>query len=70
MFSGKSLMLKLFDLKMTQGELARRCGCSQASISSYISGVRSPSLGICAKMAQELGCTVDELMHDPAEVSG
>lgn len=46
---------------MTQNELAQKSGVSIGTISSYESGIKSPSLLIVAKLAEALGVSIDEL---------
>ncbi len=60
------MMLILFDRKMSQTELAQAIGCAQSSISYYISGAKTPSLEMCVKIADALGCTLDELVRESA----
>lgn len=54
------------ELKMSQAELARRCGVTQAAISKYEDGKREPSLAMLKKIAAVLGVSVDELIKDIA----
>ena len=49
-------------LNMTQEQLSERTGISQANMSRYESGKRSPKIGTAFKIAEALGCTVDELI--------
>lgn len=46
---------------ITQNELAQKSGVSIGTISSYESGIKSPSLLIVAKLAEALGVSIDEL---------
>ncbi len=46
---------------MTQNELAQKSGVSIGTISSYESGIKSPSLLIVAKLAESLDVSLDEL---------
>ena len=62
---GRNLLLALHDRKMTQTELAAEAGCAQSLISQYISGAKNPSLTMLVKIADALGCTLDELVRDP-----
>lgn len=50
--------------KMTQGELARRCGVEQRSISYYESGDRTPRAYIALLIAEALGCRVEDLFKE------
>lgn len=47
---------------MTQCELSALVGVSQSALSMYETGQRTPSLPIAARIAQALGCTVDDLI--------
>ena len=64
---GRNLMIALFDRKMTQKELAEKIGCGRPLISQYISGVKTPSVEMCMKIADALGITMDELVREPAK---
>lgn len=48
---------------LTQQELAQKAGVSYLSIHRYESGERIPSVDIAARIAQALGCTVDDLIN-------
>lgn len=48
---------------LTQQELAQNAGVSYLSIHRYESGERIPSVDIAARIAQALGCTVDDLIN-------
>ena len=65
---GKNLLIALYERKMSQKELALAVGCGQPLISQYISGAKTPSLGMCVKIADALGCSVDELVREASEV--
>lgn len=49
-------------LNMTQEQLSERTGISQTNMSRYESGERKLTLENAAKIANALGCTVDELL--------
>ena len=51
-------------LNMTQEQLSERTGISQANMSRYESGERKLTLENAAKIANALGCTVDELLKE------
>ena len=71
MLIGEKLLMLLHRRGMTQTELASRVGCSQAMISHYISGTRTPSLAKLVNIAAVLGVTLDELVEsDPAGERG
>ena len=63
---GKNLLNALYDRKMSQTQLAEAIGTTQTAVCYYISGKRTPSLEICVKIADVLGCTVDELVREHA----
>ncbi|MBQ7799602.1 MAG: helix-turn-helix transcriptional regulator [Oscillospiraceae bacterium] len=50
--------------KMTQTELADKIGVKPNAVSQYESGVRAPRAALLPKIAQVLGCTVDELLQE------
>lgn len=45
----------------SQEDLARESGVAVNTIARYESGRNMPSLNVAAKMAQALGCSIDEL---------
>lgn len=47
---------------LTQEALAEKVGITQAVVSRYESGDRFPKLTIAAKIAEALGCKVDDLI--------
>ena len=47
---------------LTQGQLAEKVGVSQRDISRWENGHREPGVLIVKKMAQTLGCSMDELV--------
>lgn len=47
---------------MTQGQLAEAVGCTQKDISRWERGVYSPRVDVLVKMAEVLGCSIDELI--------
>lgn len=52
----------LENLNMTQKELARKCGVTEATISRYLSGARSPRGEILSKIASVLEVSTDYLL--------
>ena len=48
--------------KMTLEELASKSGVSGASLNRYELGQRVPNIVIAKKIANVLGCTIDELL--------
>ena len=51
---------------LSQAELARQVGCSQAAICKLESGENNPSLETLVKLAQVLGCLTDDLIDKTA----
>ena len=47
---------------LTQGQLAELVGVQQRDISRWENGHREPGVLIVKKMAQALGCSMDELV--------
>jgi transcriptional regulator with XRE-family HTH domain len=47
---------------MTQGQLAEKVGVQQRDISRWENGQREPGVLIVKKMAQALGCSMDDLV--------
>lgn len=50
--------------KVTQAELARVAGTSQAFISFVMDGTKMPSVAVLKRIADRLGVTMDELVRD------
>lgn len=50
--------------KVTQAELARVAGTSQAFISYVMDGTKMPSVAVLKRIADRLGVTMDELVRD------
>lgn len=48
--------------KMTQKQLAQKVGITEASISHYLKGDRSPRASVVAKIAEALNCNVEFLL--------
>ena len=49
---------------ISQKDLARKVGITQAFLSEVVTGTKSPSLLTAAKLARALGCTIDELLGE------
>ena len=47
---------------MTQKELAERARVHRINISQYESGIRNPNLTTAQKLADVLGCTIEDLL--------
>ena len=59
---GKRIRKRRQELKLTQENLARALGLTPQHISGIEQDKRSPSLASLAKLAEELGITVDYLV--------
>jgi len=59
---GKRIRKRRQELKLTQEDLARALGLTPQHISGIEQDKRSPSLSSLAKLAEELGVTVDYLV--------
>lgn len=57
----------LKERNLTQRDLSEELGITEVSISRYITGERIPSVAVAIKIANLLGCTVDELFVDVYE---
>lgn len=62
MFTIVNIEQRRNDLNMTQAKLAEKVGITQGAISMIERGERVPSLDVIIKLAEALGCTVDELI--------
>ena len=51
---------------LTQEELARRMGCTQAYISQIEQPDARPTLGTLQKVAEAVGCPISDLVRKPA----
>lgn len=49
-------------LHISQAELAKMVGVEPSTMCLYESGKRSPKISMAFKIAEALGCTVDELI--------
>lgn len=55
---------------ISQKELAQRLGVNQASVCLWESGKNSPRVGRLQKIAEILGCTVEELFEPDGRKKG
>ncbi|MGN0960620.1 MAG: helix-turn-helix domain-containing protein [Christensenellales bacterium] len=53
--------------KMTQTQLADLIGVTSNAVSQYESGKRIPKIHILKKIANVLGCTIDDLLKETKE---
>ena len=60
---GEYLKSLLEEKGMTQAELARRTGLTEASMSRYINGNRSPRIAQAYRMAQVIGIDMNTLIY-------
>ena len=60
---GEYLKSLLEEKGMTQAELARRTGITEASVSRYISGQRSPRIMQAYRMAWAIGIDMNTLIY-------
>lgn len=51
-------------MHLTQQKLGERVGVSQSAVGMWESGIRTPQTKILLKLAEVLGCTVDDLVSD------
>lgn len=56
--------------KLTQTDLARALGTTKESIRGWELGLYWPSAKVLPEMAQTLGCTIEELYHEPEAQDG
>lgn len=50
---------------ITQAVLAEKLGVSQGAVSNWENGDRKPDVFMMKRIAEILGCTVDELLTEP-----
>lgn len=49
---------------MTQQDLARKLGVTQATVALWESGKTNPTVPMLPRIAKELNCTIDELISE------
>lgn len=54
----------LAETPMTQVELGRRVGVAQATVSQWLHGVVSPTVGTLRRLSDTTGLSIDELLSD------
>lgn len=52
---------------LTQTDVAKYLGVTQGAVSQWENGMAMPRVELLPKLAELLGCTVDELLRAPAE---
>ena len=57
-------------LGLTQTQIADRLGISKMTVSAYEAGKTMPGAEKLPALAQILGCTIDELYHEPPDGEG
>lgn len=60
----EKLRVRAAILNISQSELARRTGLTQPTISNLWNGKHEPSFSTASKLADALGCTLEELRPD------
>ena len=60
---GEYLKSLLEEKGMTQAELARRTGMTEASVSRYISGQRTPRISQAYEIAEVIGIDMNTLIY-------
>src|SRR3712207_5708335 len=60
---GDQIRILRWDKRMKQGELARRAGLSQNSVSSIENGKSMPSVGTVVRIARALGVPPSDLLE-------
>lgn len=59
------LAAKMRQHGIDQETLSERTGVSQPTISNYMSGKTIPNFYIATKLAEGIGCSLDDLLHFP-----
>ena len=67
---GYQLKIQREGAKLTQGELAKQTGITQAAISRWEDDLRVPNIENCIKLADFYGITLDELVGRDLKVKG
>lgn len=64
-------MIKLREMrkkaKITQKEFAARIGAGQGTVSMWETNQSVPRVGMLPKIAQALGCSIQDLFPDPSQ---
>lgn len=67
MFNRKKLVEYLTENKMTRLSFAKQLGVTEGAIRHIIVGIKQPSLDMTIRIAQIIGCTVNDLVVIPSE---
>lgn len=67
METGERIKMLMKEKKLTQKELAKLAGITEASMSKYLSGERTPRIDVIVNLANALGITTDELIGKDIE---
>lgn len=59
----KKLYVKMLKIGINQAELSYRTGISQGSIANYVNGRTVPNIYYAYKIAEVLGCTLNDLVN-------
>ena len=70
MILGKNIRERRLKLALRGQQLAEMVGVSEPMISLTERELKTPSVAVCAALAQALGCTLDELVFDSADNAG
>jgi transcriptional regulator with XRE-family HTH domain len=66
----RNLRMLLAKQGMSQKDLAASADVTEAAVSRYVKGDRIPTLETAARIADQLGCTLDQLMGREPVTSG
>ena len=67
LYFGRNLQRTLHIYNMTQEELAKRLGVTQATISRYVCGLTTPSIYKVCLISQVIGCDISDLVKSTYE---
>lgn len=61
------IRMLLEEQHLSQKDLAKKAGITEASMSKYLSGERTPRIDVVVNLANALGVTADELIGNEIE---
>lgn len=67
---GENLKALRLDRELTQMDLAKKLGTSQAAVCSWENGTREPNFEMCEKLANALGVPVSSIVVPKDKVAG